>query len=112
MSQPSDRRQHSRLLVIRDGKVREPVGGRCLPCRTVNLSEGGALLCVRGGEGLPEGHTVQFALDWPGRGEPIRLDDMLEATIIRKEAVWQGTVVLALRFTKAAADVATLARAA
>jgi hypothetical protein len=108
MPDAADRRQYERVGMVRDGKVREPIGGRCLPCRTMNVSGGGALLCVRGGAGLPDGTRVQLAIDWSGRGMPVRLDDMVEATIVRHQVAWQGTAVLAVRFAKTA----TLARAA
>jgi hypothetical protein len=39
---------------------------------------------------------------------PVRLDDMVEATIVRHQVAWQGTAVMAVRFAKTA----TLARAA
>jgi len=108
MNDQSDRRRHRRHPLVRDGKVREPRGGRCLPCRTLNVSDSGALLCVRGGRGMPEGHRVQLAIDWMGRGMPVRLGAMQDAVVVRTEADWQGTTVVGVRF----ADAGSLARAA
>lgn len=108
MADAVDRRQHERIGLVRDGKVREPKGGRCLPCRTMNVSGGGALLCVRGGAGLPEGQAVQIAIDWSGQGLAIRAEEMVDAKVVRQQVAWQGTAVLAVRFARAA----TLARAA
>jgi hypothetical protein len=92
-----ERRDSERRLVVRDGKLRDPEGRRHLPVRTLNVSDGGMLLAIRGGEHLRPGQTVTVAIDWRERGELIGRDDFLGAQVVRNEGRAGSACVVAVR---------------
>jgi len=99
-------RRGERTNVIRDAKVRDVRSGRYLPARTLNVSDGGMLLAVRGGGYLPSGAPVEVAVAWSADQATVRGAAMTEARVVREAGRWGEECLIALATRGAARDLA------
>ena len=81
---PQDRRRHPRAAVHRPVKLRHGVTGKFISGYSIDLSDGGCLLRLDGGQRLSPGQSVRVGVaDYPNQAL-ILADDMLEGTVLRR----------------------------
>lgn len=82
---PADRRRHARQAVSRAAKVTEGQGVRFWSAETIDVSDSGLLLAIRGADGVPgplAGSWIRVGVAWGGQGF-LRESDMVAAKVIR-----------------------------
>ncbi len=101
--QTTDRRRHPRREVERPGKVYHLPSRRFVPARTVNVSDGGALLLVSSGRSMGEGEGLDVAILW-GPGGLIPDRTMLRGRVVRSVPAGPEAQMVAVRFEPVAAN--------
>lgn len=97
----NEQRGTERSIVVKSAKVFDVRGKRYLPAETLNASDGGLLLVVRGGQ-LEEGAAIEVAVDWQAKGF-MRRDQMQAARVVRYEGCYQNQFVTAVAYDKSIA---------
>ena len=79
-----DRRRHPRVALRRPVKLRHGITGKFLSGYTVDLSDGGCLLRLDGGQRLDAGQSVRVGVATNPDHCLILSDQMLEGTVLRR----------------------------
>ncbi len=94
-----EKRQHSRQDIDLAAKLLHEPSHRFAQARTVDLSNGGALIEARLIRAIFPGDTVRIAIDWFGTGV-VDANAMQSAQVIRADQEVDGTRRIALAFDR------------
>lgn len=95
---PSDRRHHPRVAIRTFGKVYDPRSRKYLPCATMNLSDGGALIEFSRPVPLEPGCRVRFGLSAHDHPAMLRSRELHEVEVVRALPVSDGRQGVAVRY--------------
>lgn len=102
---PADRRRHPRQALAKAAKVTDGQGIRFWSAETVDVSDSGLLLAIRGEDGSPgplPGSWIRVGVAWGGQGF-LRESDMTSAKVIRALRAPDGTINVAVELKTAQA---------
>ena len=96
-----DRRHDQRISLVRPCKVYEPRSGRYVPGSTCNVSSTGMLLRVFRPLSVEPGDRVYIGVSQRRQQGVMRSDEMIEATVVRKEVSGGTEATVAVRIDDA-----------
>lgn len=88
---PVERRRTPRQVVSRPCKVLDVASARFSEGRTIDASDCGALVEVRGARPLRVGDRVRLGIDWREAGV-VAFEDLVPARVVRVESTLDGCV--------------------
>ncbi len=98
MDANTERRADRRFAAAVPAKVYDSKARRYRPARTVDLSNGGALIEITGGAGLHPGDRVDMALSFDDRLPVVRQDDLIGAIVVRTAGLSHASRTVGVRF--------------
>lgn len=107
-----DRREHDRIPLSRPCKVYDERSGKYVAGRTVNLSDGGALLELSRPLLLQEGQQLLLGVALTRRQTLLPANDMRWCEVVRALTTTDQTIAVAVRFADPIEQVPALAHAA
>lgn len=81
-TQPTDRRRHERVPLVKRGRLRAPGWVRFAPFHTSDISVSGVLICLSSEHALKTGDEIELAIAFGD--EPILSSDTTTMAVVRR----------------------------